>query len=369
MRVSIAAFALVLGAAASFAQDFRVVELMTYSGKLPCADCVGIQYVLTLRPDGRFYRQRTYLRSENTGQIVFDLGAWAVNASVLTLTSTTHDNELFAVSSAESIALVDRESNRSACLSQPELNCSLTREARAHVPLGSYLIRGIYQEMGGRRTLQPCGTPIPLTAETSGRPLLLERLSKAVAGGKPALITVTGLFEKPDSPQGGETLRIANVLTDQPGGVCPASVSVAAIVADLKPPSSSAPTTHAALSGLLAGTSWVLTEIDRRPPPAGVDESEASIRFVAQSRVSGFTGCNRFNGSYSLAGRSIHLGLSRTTRMVCPASANIEIPYMKALDDACHSDVQGDSLYLLNEAGRQVAGFRAVHQSLSPARR
>ena len=362
MRLPIAAFALVLAAAAASAQEFRVVELVTYSGKLPCADCVGIRYVLTLRPDGRFYRQRTYLRSENTGQIVWDLGAWSANASVLTLASTTHDSESFAVSSADSIVLADRESNRSACLSQPELNCTLTREPRAHVPLGSYRIRGIYQETGGRRTFQPCGSSIPLPSETSGRPLLLQRLSKAVAGGKPALITVTGLFEKAGSPQGGETLRIANVLTAQPGGVCPAAVPVLAIVSDLNPQSPTAPTPHADLSAPLVGTAWVLIEIDRKSPPAGVGEAEASIRFVQEGRVTGFTGCNRFNGSYTLAGRSIRLGLNRTTRMACPASANIEIPYMVALDEARQIDVQGNSLYLLNEAGRPVAGFRAIHK-------
>lgn len=362
MRVPIAAFALMLAAAAAFAQDFRVAELVTYSGNLPCADCVGIRYLLSLRPDGRFYRQRTYLRSENTGQIVLDLGAWSANASLLTLVSTTQEREAFAVSSAESLLLLDRESNRSACAGNAELNCTLTREPRAYVPLGSYRIRGIYNETGGHRTLQPCGSSIPLPAETSGRPLLLQRLSKAVAGGKPALVTVTGLFEKTGASQIGETLRIANVLTVLPAGVCPTAVPVPAIVADLNPPSLSTAKPRTDLSALPLGTSWVLTEIERVSPPAGVGEGEASIRFLQEGHVSGFTGCNRFNGPYTLVGRAIHFGAMMTTRKACPVSANIEIPYMKALDDARQIDLQGDSLYLLNEAGRRVAAFRAVHR-------
>ena len=51
-----------------------------------------------------------------------------------------------------------------------------------------------------------------------------------------------------------------------------------------------------------------------------------------------------------------------TTRMACPVSANIEVAYMKALEEARQVDLQGDSLYLLNDAGRRIAGFRAVHQ-------
>jgi heat shock protein HslJ len=361
MRVPLAAFAFALGAATCFAQDFRVFELVTFSGNLPCEDCVGIRYVLSLRPDGRFYRQRTYLHSENSGQIVLDLGAWSANGSTLTLASTTQESEAFTVSSPQSLLLMDRDGNRGACTSQPEANCSLTRDLRAHVPLGSYRIRGIYSEMGGHRTLQPCGSSIPLAAETSGRPLLLQRLSKAAADGKPALITVTGLFERAGNSQNGETLRIANVLTAQPGGACPAAVRVTAVVADLKPPSLTAGKPHTDLSALLLGTSWVLTEIEHMPPPPGLGAGEASIRFAQQGRVSGSTGCNRFNGPYTLAGRSVHFGTTMTTRMACPMSANIEILYMKALDDARQIDVQGDSMYFLNEAGRRIARFRAVH--------
>jgi heat shock protein HslJ len=366
MRVPIAAFALALGAAATFAQDFQIVELTTYSGNLPCEDCVGIQYVLSLRPDGRFYRQRTYLRSENSGQIVLDIGAWSASWSadgpVVTLASTTQEREAFAVAADKSLLLLDRESNSSACASQPELNCALKQTPRAYVPLGSYRIRGIYKETGGRRTLQPCGGPTPLPAETSGRPLLLQRLSNAVIGGKPALITVTGMFEKAGNSRSGETLRIASVLTAQPGGACPAAVPLPAVVADLKPPSATAAKPPTGLSALLLRTSWVLTEINHLSPPAGVGEGEASIRFFKVGRVSGFTGCNRFDGPYTLTGRSVRFGPIAATLMACPVSANIEIPYMRALDDARQIEVQGEELYLFDEAGQRIARFRAVNQ-------
>ena len=365
MRVPIAACVLVLGVAGSFAEEFRIVELATYSGTLPCEDCVGIRYVLSLRPDGRFYRQRTYLRSENSGESVLDAGAWSAHSSVLTLASTTQENEAFTIASARSLLLLDREGDHAACAGQPEANCSLTREPRAYAPPGLYRIRGIYREVGARRTLQPCGSRLPLPAETSGPPLLLQRLSKAASGGRPALVTVTAQFEKagdPSAPETGETLRIANVLTAQPGIACPAAVAVRAMVTGLRPPSAAGIQPHAELSAQLLGISWVLTEINHTAPPAGIGEGEASIRFLQGGRVSGFTGCNRFNGPYTLDGRVVHFGLLVTTRMACPVSANIEIPYLKALEDARQIDIQGDSFYLLNAAGSRIARFRAVRQ-------
>ena len=39
---------------------------------------------------------------------------------------------------------------------------------------------------------------------------------------------MTALFENSGNPRGGETVRIANVLTAQPGGACPAAVAVPA---------------------------------------------------------------------------------------------------------------------------------------------
>jgi putative lipoprotein len=203
---------------------------------------------------------------------------------------------------------------------------------------------------------------MPLPVETSGQPLLLQRLSNAVAGGKPALITAMGAFEKTGNSQGGETLRIASVLTAQTGGACPAAAPLPAVVADLKPPAATAAKPPSGLPALLMRTSWVLTEIDHLSPPAGVGEGEASIRFLKEGHVSGFTGCNHFDGPFTLTGRSVHFGPIIQTLMACPVSANIEMPYMKALDDAHQVDVQGEELYLLNEAGQRIARFRAVNK-------
>ena len=134
--------------------------------------------------------------------------------------------------------------------------------------------------------------------------------------------------------------------------ITPVKVWVAATAA--KPPSG--------LPALLMRTSWVLTEIDHLSPPAGVGEGEASIRFLKEGHVSGFTGCNHFDGPFTLTGRSVHFGPIIQTLMACPVSANIEMPYMKALDDAHQVDVQGEELYLLNEAGQRIARFRAVNK-------
>lgn len=358
MRFLTAAVA-ILGIATASAQGFRITELTTFSGSLPCADCVAIRYVLALRPDGLFYRQRSYMRSEASGQRVLEFGSWTVSGAVLTLTSTARETEAFDVSALSTLQALDRDGKRIACPDAADGNCALVRESRAQVPLGSYRVRGLYKEVGGRRSIQPCGTSIQLPAETSGRTLLLQKLAQATAGGKPALVTVTGTFDRSGSGS-GEILRIANVLTVTAGAACPAALPSSAMPHDPASSSNSGSQMNGDTAALLLVKSWVLTELNHVSPPAGVGEAEASVRFMQDHRVAGFTGCNRFSGSYTLGGRSIRVGPVIATRMACPASGNIEVPYVKALENARQIDIQGNGLELLDDTGRRIARFRAV---------
>lgn len=355
----ITAAVVLLGMATASAEGFRITELTSFSGILPCADCVAIRYVLTLRPDGLFYRQRSYMRSEASGQRVLEFGSWTVSGSVLTLTSTARETEAFDVSSLSALQALDRDGKRIACPDAADGNCVLAREPRAQVPTGSYRVRGIYKEAGGHRSIQPCGTSVQLPAETSGRTQLLQKLAQATAGGKPALVTVTGTFDRSGGP-GSEVLRIANVLTVTAGAACPAALPVSAMPHAPASSPNSATQPNGAAAGLLVVNSWVLTELNHVSPPAGVGEAEASIRFMQDRRVAGFTGCNRFSGAYTLGGRSIRVGPVVATRMACPPSANIEALYVKALESARKIDIQGNALELLDDAGRRIARFRAV---------
>lgn len=58
---------------------------------------------------------------------------------------------------------------------------------------------------------------------------------------------------------------------------------------------------------------WVIRAIDGRP----LDGPPATIAF-ADGRISGSTGCNRFSGSYTVAGDRLVIAPPATTRMACP---------------------------------------------------
>ncbi len=64
----------------------------------------------------------------------------------------------------------------------------------------------------------------------------------------------------------------------------------------------------------LAGK-WRPTEIGAVSWP---DEAGAFVRFEASGRLTGNSGCNRFMGSYTLAGDTIEISPLAATRMMCP---------------------------------------------------
>jgi heat shock protein HslJ len=64
----------------------------------------------------------------------------------------------------------------------------------------------------------------------------------------------------------------------------------------------------------LNDTTWSIITIGQLPVLEGVN---TEVRF-ADGRISGSAGCNRFNGSYNVAGNVLTFGSIASTRMMCP---------------------------------------------------
>jgi heat shock protein HslJ len=125
-------------------------------------------------------------------------------------------------------------------------------------------------------------------------------------------------------------------------------------------PDSAAPPTdpyNPAATQLLDDTQWQLTgwanaDGKTRPVPAGAANGNGSagaapitLNFSTQSgqrRANGFSGCNRFTGTYDLAGGELSFGPLASTRMACaagPGSA-LEQPFLQGLADIERTGVQ-----------------------------
>ena len=134
-----------------------------------------------------------------------------------------------------------------------------------------------------------------------------------------------------------------------------------------KPADKSTATTAA--GGGLAGTSWSLATYSAAAgsTPA-VTGADAVLDFAAAGRVSGSTGCNRFNGTWTEGTQagSLTVKLGPMTMMAC-TSAELtaqEQAVMRNLADITAYAVKGSTLSLTDKDGNELLTYTAVSGEL-----
>jgi heat shock protein HslJ len=106
----------------------------------------------------------------------------------------------------------------------------------------------------------------------------------------------------------------------------------------------------------LAGTTWVLTELGGQPVQASAASTPRLV--IADSRVTGSTGCNSMSGTADVRGDNLKFGPIASTKRACAEGMALESPYLAALGDTERYRIQGRVLELLGGRGT-LAKFEA----------
>jgi putative lipoprotein len=104
----------------------------------------------------------------------------------------------------------------------------------------------------------------------------------------------------------------------------------------------------------LEGAHWGLLTLGAAYAELGAGGKQLDIRFLAEdTRAAGFSGCNRFSGSYTREDRSdsqgsLTFGPLAGTRMACPQGrGDIELDYLQALEKVTAYRLLDNTLSLL----------------------
>lgn len=100
---------------------------------------------------------------------------------------------------------------------------------------------------------------------------------------------------------------------------------------------------------MLTGNSWMLETL----MGSGINLSDfsgdlPSLNFLDAGRLSGFSGCNSFNGNFSLEGASLKLDPGAMTQKACPG--NGEQNFMSVLGKVNDLKIGKDKLTLMDGA-------------------
>lgn len=108
----------------------------------------------------------------------------------------------------------------------------------------------------------------------------------------------------------------------------------------------------------IALKTWNVVALGSQMAPVGAGGHYLTMVFgPATGRVSGFGGCNQYNGPYTLVGDSIAIGPVVSTKMACVESMDLESRFLSTLPTLTHLQVT-DSTLTLTSAGGVVVKLR-----------
>ncbi len=113
------------------------------------------------------------------------------------------------------------------------------------------------------------------------------------------------------------------------------------------------------LGTTLTNTYWKLitADGDQITTPDGAREIHVILR--PDYRVTGFGGCNAFNGSWTWEEDQLVVGPLMSTKMACP-ELDTERTLMAALNGPVFTEISGDMLILLGSDGSELT-FKAMY--------
>jgi len=123
----------------------------------------------------------------------------------------------------------------------------------------------------------------------------------------------------------------------------------------------------------LAGTSWAVNSYENgKQEVVGVlQETPLTMTFGADGRVSGWAGCNTFNGAYTSHGDGLKFGTPAATRKACARPSRVmeqEQQFLRALAMVATSRFEADRVDLLTADGDVAVSLKRTGGTQGSAR-
>ncbi|HIP71249.1 MAG TPA: META domain-containing protein [Anaerolineae bacterium] len=109
----------------------------------------------------------------------------------------------------------------------------------------------------------------------------------------------------------------------------------------------------------LGNTNWALTSMNGNQVP--IPGSNITTFFANGGQLSGFGGCNNFNGSYSVSGNVISISALTSGQMSCgPELDGQEQAFLAALQSAQTFTINGNQLIIFDGGGQEALRFNRI---------
>lgn len=113
---------------------------------------------------------------------------------------------------------------------------------------------------------------------------------------------------------------------------------------------------NTASSPSITDKEWIAVEIDNEK--INLSEVEQFPRLkLSDGKISGFSACNRMQGTYTMEKEKISFGPIAITKMFCFETQDIESKYVKAISEVKLWKYEQNKLYFLNDKKQIIIVF------------
>lgn len=313
----------------------------SWRGQIPCADCAGIDMVLTLYPDGTYRSQGAYLGTGGAGDTInADFGRWTLadNDSRVHLFGAGSAPGRYAVDADGALRMLDTEGRDIESSANYRLAATPEPVAITHP---SRLV-GAFTYMADAAIFVECESGLQFPVDMSADYRALESAySTARGNGQPMVVRLKGHLDERNVGEGhgmALALVVDSMDTIQPDDGCAAQRTLDTIAAG----------------------EWRLVALAHGADLAPVSDSgTASFSWDrAESRITGSGGCNRYNGRGIMRGTMLVGSPVAATKRACldASISQLEQHFLGLLGEGAALRIGNDTL-VWSQGPRDVARF------------
>ena len=106
----------------------------------------------------------------------------------------------------------------------------------------------------------------------------------------------------------------------------------------------------------ITGKKWIAVEINNEKITQ-LDADRFPNLTLSEGKISGYSSCNRMQGTYTLEKDRITFGPIAVTKMLCFDTNELEINYLQSISEVKFWEYKQNKLYFLNEKKEVVVVF------------
>ncbi len=305
---------------------------VTFTGSIPCDDCLQVDITLNIRPDGIYQLRKTYRMEQGKSSSDSQMGKWLYRAEgkYLILGKEMGRLKTYVLEDLNRLSFVEWQGNEN----DGQIQYELTR-APAPAPFDDIVkIRGMFAVSNRVATLMECSSQVtfPLSPDGDFNTALQHYMNTPHDADRPLLVSILGRLVQHNR----EELVIEQFRKFYPDSDCRGNK----------------------VKTSLTGTHWQLIEIQGRRWSEMTDRA-AHLLLKQDKSMEGFSGCNKISGTFLVKGDVLLINREPLTRIACPGSMEGENRLISVLDDVESYRIEEDILELIDQNDQVLAKFLA----------